>query len=212
MRIFTICLVTLLAAPVAFAGGPERIDVSPGVMMNLGTGHSGSFMGGAVTGDLFFTKSFALRATIGYTKDRYYPSDMDYSNSDHGFWLSIAPYAQLNFGNRVMPYVALLGTFSGGSNQRHDVQPIGMETAPYSRIQQESRNNSAWSLGASLGTKVRLTGPVQMYAEVSHYFYSSINRDEVYFGPGNDLIGRNFDFEHNPTYLTVGLSYSLSLR
>ena len=212
MRNITFCLIILLIPALASAGGLERIDIAPGTMVNLAKGHSGSFMGGAVSGDLFFSRSLALRTTIGYTKDRYYPADQDYSNSDYGFWLSVAPYAQLAIGDRVKPYVTLLGTYGGGTTQNYSVQPIGMQQTPYSRLQTDARRNSSWSIGASLGTKVKLAGAMHVYGEVSHYFYSSVKRDEVYFGPDEYLFDRKFDFERNPTYMTVGLSYSLDLK
>jgi len=211
MRIIGLCLAISLTPVVALGGSIDRIELSPGTMVNLASGHAGKFMGGSLGADLFFSKALAIRTTVGYTRDRYYPSDRDYSQSDYGLWLSLAPCTQFDLGNRVKPYLALLGTFSSGSNRHYSMHPLGTEQTPYARLQADARRNSAWSIGASVGTKVRLSGPIHVYGEVSHYFYSSISRGEVYFGPDSYLLGREFDFERNPTYATLGLSYSLDL-
>ena len=194
-----------------YAGGIERVDISPAVIVNMAEGHAGSFMGGSVTGDVFFSRAFALRTTIGFTKERYYPSNLDYADADYGFWLSFAPYAELNFGDRVMPYMALLGTFTTGSGGPTAAQPIGMEQKPYSRLNDDVRNDSFYSLGVTLGSKLRLAGPVSVYGELSHYFFTSVSDSKAYFGPGPGSFDRQYDFEHNPTYLSFGLSYSLDL-
>jgi hypothetical protein len=205
-------LIVLLVVPVSIsAGGVDRVDISTSTLVNLAEGHSGAFMGGAVSGDLFFSKSVGLRTTVGFTRSRYYPSDLNYSESDYGFWLSLAPVLQLDIGNRVKPYLAILGTFSGGSDRNQPTAPLNMSQPPFARLNRDARRWHAYSLGASIGSKLRLAGPVHLFGEVSHFFYTSISDQEVYFGPGDYFFDQEFDFERNPTYLSIGLTYSLDL-
>ena len=207
----TVVTAVLLCSVSGFAKGIERVDISPAVIVNMADGHAGSFLGGSLTGDVFFSRAFALRTTIGFTKERYYPSDLNYADADYGFWLSFAPYAELSLGDRVMPYMALLGTFTTGGGGPTVAQPIGMEQKPITRLNNDIRAESFYSLGVTLGSKLRLAGPVSMYGEVSHYFFTSISDSKVYFGPGAGSFDRRYDFEHNPTYLSFGLTYSLDL-
>ena len=207
----TIFLFLLACAGSATAGGVERVDVSPAVLVNMAEGHSGDYMGAAITGDVFFGKALALRTTVGFTKERYYPAELDYADADYGFWLSLAPYAELNVGDRVMPYLALLGTFTTGTQPIAAPTPIGMEQAPYARVSQDARNSSFYSLGVSLGSKLRIAGPVAVYGEFSHYFFTSTTDSKVYYGPELGPFGREYDFERNPTYISFGLTYSLDL-
>lgn len=206
MKVLTTAVLLAALACGAQAGAIKQVEISPAMLVNMGEGHSGQFMGGAITGDLFFTPNWALRTTVGFTKDRSFPSEADYSRAEYGFWLSFAPYAELNVANRVRPYVALLGTFSTGASNRSVAPPIGMEQSPYARLQQDARNQSYYSLGVTAGSKLRVAGPVHVYAEVSHFFYTSVSDREVYFGPGEYFFDREFDFERNPTYLSVGVS------
>ncbi|MCP4684374.1 MAG: hypothetical protein GY867_02900 [bacterium] len=192
------------------AAGVERVDISPSVLVNMAEGHSGKTMGGAVTGDVFFSKHWALRTTVGFTKNRNFPAEADYGDAEYGFWLSFAPYAELNIGDRARPYLALLGTFTTGSSSRYLATPIGMEQSPYARLQQDSRRDSYYSLGVTAGSKLKVAGPVSVYAEISHFFFTSLSDSEVYFGPGEYLFDRQFDFERNPTYLSLGLTFSIN--
>ena len=202
----------LVLLPLSGSAGIDRIDVAPAGLVSLNQGHSGQFMGGALTTDLYFTRSFAFRGTIGFTKDRRYPAELDYSQADYGFWLSMAPYYQINLGRSVSPYLTLLGTFASGSYPNRSVAPpIGMERAPFARLQQDARDQGYFSLGASLGTKVRLSGPVHVFGEISHYFFTTVSDDRVVFGTDQLFPGREFDLERNPTYISLGLSFSFRL-
>jgi hypothetical protein len=207
----------LIVLPFGADAKITRIEISPSVLMNLAQGHSGALMGGAITGDVFWNRSFAIRTTVGFTKDRYYPSELDYAQSDYGFWLSFAPYGQLNLGKTASPYMAFLGTFSsGGGSYAPQNQMFAFETAPVTQIRAAGGSAASFSLGLTLGTKVRLMGDVKAFAEVSHYLYSSLSRPDsrVYFGyDGADgpPIARFFDLEHNPTYFSFGLTYGFTL-
>ena len=205
----TITIAALAILPVSGMAGIKKIDLSPAALVNLNEGHSGKFMGGSLAADLFFTRSFAFRTTVGFTKDRRFPSELDYSESKYGFWLSMAPYYQINLTNSVSPYLTLLGTFtSGNSPNRSVAPPIGMEQTPFARLNQDVRDQGYFSLGASVGTKVRLAGPVQLFGELSHYFFTTVSDDKVVSGTGQ-WFGREFDLERNPTYISMGISISL---
>jgi len=206
MKVLTTALLLAALACGAQAGAIKKVEISPAVLVNMGEGHSGRFMGGAVAGDLFFAPHWALRTTVGFTKDRTFPANADYSRAEYGFWLSFAPYAELNIANTARPYVALLGTFSTGASNRSVSPPIGMEQSPFARLQQDARNQSYYSLGVTAGSKLKVAGPVLVYAEISHFFYTSVSDREAYFGPGEYFFDRQFDFERNPTYLSVGLT------
>jgi len=210
MRTILTSLLLLTLATGIEASGVKRVDISPSVLVNMAEGHSGNYMGGAITGDVFFNKHWALRTTVGFTKNRNYPAEADYGDTGYGFWLSFAPYAELNIGDRARPYVALLGTFStGSSSTRYFDTPIEMDRSPYARLQQDARRRSHYSLGLTAGSKLKIAGPVHVYAEISHFFYTSISDSEVYFGPGEYFFDQQFDFERNPTYLSFGLTFSI---
>ena len=199
----------LLLAPGTFAG-VDRVDISPAFVMNLGQGHSGSAMGMAVTGDIFFSQSFAIRTTLGFTKDRYFPSDRSYSEADYGFWLAVAPYAELNVGGAWRPYVSFLGSFSGGSaNQTGAASPLGMGQAPVARLAPAATRDNAFSLGGSVGSKLRLAGPISLYGEITHFFYSSLSNPGTFNNSVLPDVTFNYDWNETPTYLSLGLSYSL---
>jgi hypothetical protein len=207
-------MILVITAVIANAG-VQRIEISPSLLMNLADGHSGSLMGGALTADVFFNRSFALRTTVGLTKDRYFPADRDFSESDHSFWLSLAPYGELHVGSTLKPYIAVLGTFTTGSSYSYRASPVGFDNAPVERIRNDRGSSlSSYSFGLSVGSKVRLTGSTHLFAEVSHYFYTSItdpDRD-VYFGVNGTPFARSFDFERNPTYISAGLTYGFDLK
>ncbi len=207
-------MLVLFMLPLSGYAGVERVEISPSVMVNLAEGHSGTFMGGALTGDVFFARGVAIRTTIGLTKSRYYPAELDYNEADYGFWLSFAPYIEMFSGERVRPYLAVLGTFStSGEYAGNPGAPaFGLDRAPVSRLQYDARDQSFYSLGLSLGSKFQVVGPVSVFGEFTHYFFSSISDDVVYFGPELGPFGREYDFEHNPTYLSFGLSYSFEIQ
>ena len=202
-------MVSLAASPAI--SGPNRIDISPALMVNLGSGHSGAVMGAAVTGDIFFKRNLAVRTTVGFTKDRYFPEDQSYSDADYGFWLSIAPYAELSVGSVVRPYVAFLGSFSVGSSGNYAGGTFVDSRAPVNRLQQAAGSHNAYSLGATVGTKVKLQGPFSLYAEVSHHFYSSLSRAPQTFDNWLEGTTLNYDWDEHPTYMALGITYSLAL-
>ncbi len=211
MRKFvSILLLLTLTAGAANAASVKRVDISPSALINMAEGHAGQYMGGALTGDVFFGEHWALRTTVGFTKNRNFPAEADYGDAEYGFWLSFAPYAELNIGDRARPYVALLGTFTTGSQRQYLSPPVGMEQSPFARLQRDARRQSYYSLGLTAGSKLKVAGPVHIYAEISHFFYTSLADSEVYFGPGEYLFDQRFDFERNPTYLSFGLTFSIN--
>lgn len=205
-----VILISLMVLTAGASAGVNRVDISPAFVMNLGQGHSGSAMGMALTGDLFFNRNFAVRTTVGFTKDRYFPSDRAYSEADYGFWLAIAPYAELNVGSAWRPYVSFLGSFSGGSaNQSAAGTPLGMGNAPVARLAPAATRDNAFSLGGSVGSKLKLAGPVSLYGEITHFFYSSLSNPGTFTNAALPDVTFNYDWNETPTYLSLGLSYSL---
>jgi len=210
MRVFVVLLLSLMPAAGSLTAGVKKVEISPSVLVNLAEGHSGQYMGDAVTGDVFFSEHWALRTTVGFTRSRNFPAEVDYSQAEYGFWLSFAPYAELSIGGRARPYLALLGTFTSGSGtSRYLSPPVGMEQSPFARLQLDARSQAYYSLGLTAGSKLRVAGLVHIYAEVSHFFYTSIADSEIYFGPGEYFFDRKFDFERNPTYFSFGLTFSI---
>jgi len=209
MKTLAVCLLSVLLLSAGTNAGVDRVEISPAMLVNLGQGHSGSAMGAAVTGDVFFNQSFAFRATVGFTKDRYYPRNEDYSEADYGFWLTLAPYAELSAGKGVRPYVSLLGSFSSGPSGQPAVRPIGMSDAPVSRLNTAPTRANAYSFGGSLGSKVQVAGPISVFGEVTHYFYSSISNSGTFSNSSVPDVTFNYDWDETPTYLSVGLTYSL---
>ena|GEM_PF-2144764 len=212
MRYVFVILSVLVFAGTSYATGIDRIDVSAAALVNMAEGHSGRAMGGSITADLLTQQGIGLRTTIGYSRSRYYPSDLDYSGADHGLWLSLAPYGEVGVGERLRPYLALLGTFTAGTADRYSSPPIGMQQAPVARLQSTyGPSSTVYSLGVSVGSKLKLTGPVSVFVDLSHYFFTSISGSDVYFGTDEYFLGQKFDFEHNPTFLSVGLTWSIPL-
>ena len=206
--------ITLFIAALAVTAeaGPKRVDVSPAILYNLGSGHSGELMGGAVTGDFFLNRWFAVRTTLGYTKDRYFPPDENYDDADHGLWFSVAPYAEISALGTVRPYLAVLGTFAASGAGGAPARPIVQnELAPVNRLQTANGTNNAWSLGGTVGAKLAVAGPLAIYGEVTHFFYSSISRSTDTFNTGLPDVTFNYDWDRSPTYLSLGMSYSFSL-
>ncbi|MBD3403502.1 hypothetical protein GF420_11445 [candidate division GN15 bacterium] len=209
-RLLLVLLAMMLAVPAS--AEITRVDVSPTVLVNLGNGHSGAAMGAAVTGDIFLSKAFAIRSTVGFTKDRYYPSGQDYSEAEYGFWLSVAPYTEVSVANTWRPYVALLGSFSsGGVSGSARITPTGMGNAPVARLQPAPTRANAYSFGATIGNKFRVSGPVSLYAEVTHFFYTSFAATNRVLDTGLPDVTFNYNWDENPTYLSLGLSYSFDL-
>ena len=93
-KITALFLLSLFLLPAGLAAGERRIDISPAVLMNLTDGHAGAFMGGAFSADLYLTKAIAIRSTVGYTKDRVYPSNRPYSDANYRTWASFAPMSR----------------------------------------------------------------------------------------------------------------------
>ncbi len=212
IRFITVLLLALVVVPSTLLAGEKRLDISPAVLMNLSEGHGGSFMGGAVSADLYLTKALAIRSTLGYTKDRVFPSNRPYGEANYRTWASFAPYVEANIGNRIRPYLALQGSITA-STSNHNLRraPIGFEQAPVANLQNEYRANSYFSTAVTLGTKLQLTRPLALFAEVSHFFYSTVSDDDVFVAPVSGMGGGGFDFERNPTYASFGLSYSFTI-
>ncbi|MBN1211064.1 MAG: hypothetical protein JXA92_00670, partial [candidate division Zixibacteria bacterium] len=207
-RKIIIFILSLLLLPVfTLAGTVDRIEISPAAMVNLAEGHAGAMMGGSLTGDVFLTSNFALRTTLGFTKERYYPSELDYADADYSFWLSFAPYAELSVGERWRPYVAFTGTFgNGGGGNTANLPQVGFEQSPYSSVQPVSTTNNFYSLGGTLGSKVSLFGPVSAFVEASYYFYSHFSNRGTFYQTGYPYLDQAYHFQDNPAYLSFGLT------
>lgn len=205
-------LTVLTIASVANAG-IKRIDISPSALINLNDGHQGEFLGGAVTGDFYMSGPFAIRTTLGFTKNRFFPSDADFSQADYDFWVSVAPYVEANIGGHIRPYLAILGSFGTSNNLgRFNRGVPGFEQAPVNQFSNGGLSSASYySFGLSLGSKVHVEGPVSIFAEVTHYFYSNTFDSEDFFSAESSFLGRTLDFERDPTYISMGLSYSFDL-
>ena len=215
-RQMILLVLLLVALPLlATASGIKRVEISPSALMNLGSGHSGAFMGGALTGDLFFSETFAFRTTIGFSKDRFFPSELDYADADYRFWLSMAPYVQLNVGTVWRPYVSFLGSFGMGSanapNSLPGVPAFDLDRSPLSQIQPASSRDSQYSLGGSLGSKLLISGNVWLFAEISHIFYSNVSDRGTFYNTGQIYLDQSLNVDKNPTYVSFGLTYAIDL-
>jgi hypothetical protein len=190
------------------------VDISPATLVSLDPGRTGAAMGGALTGDIFFNGNFALRTTFGFSKDRYYPEDLNYSDADYGFWMSIAPYGEIQIARGLIrPYAAVLGSFSTGGNRAANIRSsIISPQAPASRLPVAATRDNAYSFGATLGSKFRVAGPVSLYAEVTHFFFTSFLQTNPTTLNSVPDITFNYDFDDNPTYLSIGLTYTFSLK
>lgn len=215
-----IMLIALLTGSVL--AGVDRIEVSPASVINLSSGHSGAFMGGAVTGDIFFNRFFALRTTIGITKNRYFPEGQSYDEADYGLWLAISPYAELNFGNAFRPYLSVLGSFStwDGYGSGSPVPAFNLGRAPVNRIQPAATRSNAYSFGATIGGKVPVTGSLSLFGEVTHFFFTSFVQNEgATFGGGDSWQSGGaiipgalyYNWDKNPTYISLGMSYGFDV-
>ncbi|MDD3730877.1 MAG: hypothetical protein PHU88_00680 [candidate division Zixibacteria bacterium] len=211
-NIFILGLLLMFLPVLALGGGVDRVEISPSAMVNLAEGHTGAMMGGALNGDIFLTASFALRTTIGFTKLRYYPSELDYADADYSFWLSFAPYMELNIGNRWRPYLALTGSFGSGDYNMTTMPVAGFEQAPFTRIQPVTTRNNFYSLGGTLGSKFRLFGPLSAFVEASYYFYSHFSNRGTFYMTGYPYLDQAYHFEENPAYLSFGLTYQINLK
>jgi len=212
-NIFIFTLLFLLLPIFTYAGKIDRVEISPAAMVNLAEGHAGAMMGGTLTGDVFLTGNFALRTTIGFTKERYYPSELDYAEADYSFWLSFAPYAELNVGERWRPYVAFTGTFgNGGGGNTANLPQVGFEQSPYTRVQPVSSSDNFYSLGGTLGSKVRLFGSVSAFVEASYYFYSHFSDRGTFYQTGQPYLDQAYNFQDNPAYFSFGLTYTIDFK
>lgn len=212
----TLSLIVLTAVLLISANaqaGKRRIDISPAALVSLNEGHSGAYMGGAVSVDIYATRGFAMRTTIGYTKDRYFPANLDYDLADYNFWASFAPYVEVPIGGGLLnPYVAFLGTvIASGGNAPAVRVPHQFSQAPVGQLGYDNGRFTSYSLGLTVGTKVPIASPVSVFAEVTHYFYTNVTDLESASSASSQLFGRSLDFERNPTYLSLGLTYSLNL-
>ena len=211
-KISIILIFVILIGSLANAGQIKRIEVTPVSMVNLSQGHAGAFMGGALTGDFFLTDQFALRTTIGYTKDRYFPEEIDYTEADYTFWLQFAPYYEIFLSDSWKPYLLLIGTFNlGGGRNISSLQPVGMNQAPYNQLRPEATNEYLYSFGGSLGSKFKLFGPVSLFAEATYYFYTHFSDRGGLYNSGYIYQDQSYNRQENPAYLSLGLSYTFDL-
>lgn len=210
-------IAVIVALPLALSAGTvKRVEISPATLINFSEGHSGAFMGGTLTGDVYFSRSFAMRTTVGFTKDRYYPSELNYDDANYSFWLSMAPYAELNVAGRFKPYLAVLGsfgTFGGQDASGFTAMPGGafdLGRTPAADIQPVSTRKAMYSFGATIGSKFRVSGPVSVFAELNHFFYTNTPAQGIYY-TGYPYLDQAYNLKKNPTYLSLGLSYELDL-
>ncbi len=211
-KLFVFGLLLLIFPLSATGKGIKKIEISPAVMVNLAEGHAGAMMGGILTGDMFLTANFALRTTIGFTKLRYYPSELDYADADYSFWLSFAPYMELNIGNRWRPYLAVTGSFGSSDYNTTTIPVAGFEQAPFTRIQPVTTRNNFYSLGGTLGSKFRLAGPISAFVEASYYFYSHFSNRGTFYMTGYPYLDQAYHFNENPAYLSFGLTYQINMK
>lgn len=216
-RTAILLVIVLIALPLALtAGSIKRIEISPATLINYSEGHSGAFMGGTLTGDVYFARSIALRTTVGFTKDRYYPSELSYDEANYSFWLSMAPYAELNVAGRFKPYLAVLGSFGTYGGQEtstisgYQIGSFGLGRSPATTIQPVSNRQAMYSFGATVGGKFRVSGPVSVFAELNHFFYTNTPAQGAYY-TGYPYLDQAYSLKKNPTYLSLGLSYELDL-
>ena len=204
-------LIVLVILATSARGGVERVEISPAALVNLSQGHAGSFMGGAVTGDIFMSKNFALRTTVGFTKNRYYPEELDYTNADYSFWLSFAPYLEMNVGNNLRPYVSFSGSFGSGNSGSSLSVPANLQQSPYAQMQPVNSRDNLFSLGGTVGSKFKVYGSISVFAEASYYFYS--NADNFTFSmSGYPYLDQAYNAQNNPAFFSFGLTYAFDVK
>ncbi len=224
-----ILIALLLAVPLSTSADVKRVDISPMLLVNLSETTAGDaggrLIGGAVAGDFYFSNNFALRATVGYIRNRY----GSYSQIDHLFTtvdpnsvgeteyslrFSVAPYAEADIGGLLRPYVTINGSlgYYGGSNTEvytagpNQSQPLS--NASY--IGYNSPYGSFYSLSASLGFKLPVAERISFFAEVDHDFYSNY-LSERNSDLGTSLRQTPYGFNDYRTFLAIGLAYRIDL-
>lgn len=219
-------LVILLWMPVSVSFGLERIDVSPMVLVNLADNANSEsrFLGGAMAGDFYFSRGFAIRGTVGYVKSLYntsvsridelFTDVQPISDPQYHLRLSISPYAEANMGG-LRPFVTLSGGIShsdGGSSQISDIRSLPSGVISNSQYMTANRpGGTYYDLSGSIGMKVAMTSQVFMFAELNHRFYSSFDND-WYREPDGSYTRVPFGFDDYKTFLSAGLTYSFNLK
>ncbi|MFZ5980622.1 MAG: hypothetical protein ACOYVF_08300, partial [Candidatus Zixiibacteriota bacterium] len=157
------------------------------------------------------TQNFALRTTVGFTKNRYFPEELDYRDADYSFWLSFAPYLEMNVGSNWRPYISFSGSFGSGAPASSLSVPANMQQAPAAQMQRVSSHDNLFALGGTVGNKFKLYGSVSLFAEASYYFYS--NADDFTFSmSGYPYLDQAYRAESNPAYFSFGLTYAFDVK
>jgi len=204
-------LIVFVILATSAQSGVERVEISPAALVNLSQSHSSSFMGGAVTGDVFLSQNFALRTTVGFTKNRYYPEELNYNDADYSFWMSFAPYFEMNVGRHWRPYVSFSGSFGSGNAGSSLSVPANLEQSPYAQMRPVSSRDNLFSLGGTVGSKFKVYGSISLFAEASYYFYS--NADNFTFSmSGYPYLDQTYSAQNNPAYFSFGLTYAFDVK
>lgn len=224
--LFAIMIVMLLV-PLSAVAGLKRIDISPMVLINLDEDRpidsDSRLIGGAVAGDFYFSRHFAIRTTVGYVRnlyntsvsriDRLFGDLQPLEDPNYSLRFSLAPYADANLGGILRPYVS----FSGGVGYLDHSNYVGDIRAP----QAEALSNAGYATTSypgggyydftgAIGMKVSVYGNVSVFGEISHRFYSSLT-SETYYSPDATYRLVPFGFDQYDTMLSVGASYSIGL-
>ncbi|UCD64042.1 MAG: hypothetical protein JSW34_01025 [Candidatus Zixiibacteriota bacterium] len=223
----SLVLVVLLLMPVSVSFGLERVDVSPMVLINLSeTGNldAGSrLLGGAVAGDFYFSRHFALRASVGYVKSLYNTSvsridqlfaDLEpVSDPQYGLRFSIAPYAEADIAGRLKPYIALsggVGHTGGATAQVADIRAVQGDVISNSTYLRYNRpGGSYYDFSGSVGFKMPVARRLSVFAELTHRLYSSF--DDNLYNPDAAYRQVPFGFDDYKTFLSTGLTYSIGI-
>jgi hypothetical protein len=221
-------LLMALMIPLASQAKVNRVDLSPMVLYDLSSdgGDTGDrFIGGALAGDVFFSQHFALRATVGYVRNRYDGlsrierlfTDLDpnqLGDESYSIRLSIAPYVEANVGGFLHPYVTFSGTYGYTNGLNTEATSISSNnTAPISNGQFATAagpGGGFFSLSGSLGFKAPIMSRISLFAEINHEFYSDFY-DSGYYVKESAYRQTPFGFDNYDTFLSAGLSYRFDI-
>jgi hypothetical protein len=89
--------------------------------------------------------------------------------------------------------------------------PPNFNQSPAGQMQPAATHDQFYSLGGAIGGKFRLAGSVSLFAEVSHFFYSSLSDRGTFYQTGSPYLDQAYNAKRNPTYLSLGLTYELVL-
>lgn len=220
-------LIIVAVVPVSVSAGLKKLDISPMVLINLDETRAidsdSRLLGGALAGDFYFSRHFALRASVGYVRNLYNTSvskidvlsgdPQILENQNYSLRFSIAPYADASIGGIFRPYATLTGGF-GYTENTSDIADI---SAPGSQVLSNSRYVTArtpsggfYDFTGAIGIKVLIASSVSLFGEVSHRIYSSLDWGDYYSADGQYRMVP-FGFDHYKTLLSLGLTYSINL-